>query len=106
MKKIIVALLGFLFCFCSYAYAAEVQATWEYANQPSDLVGFTLYADEQEVWTGNDPNQRLCNFELPLPGPLVIFTITAYDATNESVPSAGYPLDPPPPAVTSLTVSE
>lgn len=104
MKKLICLLM--VIGFCSIAQADRIQATWEYLEPPPDLMGFTIYVEGDEVWKGIDPLQRTCEITCSLNGEPVNFTITAYDAVNESLPSEAYPLDPTPPAPMSLTVVE
>lgn len=86
------------------AGAGMVAATWEYPDPPPDIQGFTIYMNMGQVWTGSLPDQRSCQFELDLTGEPVDFTIVAFDAINESAHSEVFPMDPPPPAPTSLNV--
>lgn len=108
MKKYL--LLALCFCFCFWfgheAHAGEFQASWEYPDVPPDLVGFELYVDGISVWKGIDPLQRTCQFTCSVTGEPVNFTITAYDAVNESKHSEVCRVDPPPVAPMSLTVVE
>lgn len=109
MKKYIPIILSILaLCFWAgwEAQAGEIQATWEYLDPPPDLMGFEIYVEGDSVWKGVDPLQRTCQFACSLTGDPVNFTITAYDAVNESEHSEAYPVDPMPVAPMFLTVVE
>ncbi len=104
MKALLIAIV-ILGISLSNASAASLKATWEYVSPP-DLVGFTIYLDGVEAWTENNLQQRECVFDCDLTGESVGFTLTARDAINENMPSEIFYMDPPPPAPTSLSVSQ
>lgn len=104
MKKYLLLILAL--GFCGIAQAGEIEATWEYLEPPPDLMGFEIYVDGDSVWRGVDPLQRTCQFTCSLTGEPVDFTITAYDAVNESVPSEAYPVNPVPARVMSFSCNE
>ena len=70
------------------AWAGQITATWEYPYEVSDLQGFKLYHEGNQVADITDPSARQWQGEVPnLSDGENNFSLTAYDTAQESEPA-------------------
>lgn len=106
MKKLILFAI-LLMTTCANA-ANQLEVEWTYPTTVTDLAGFKLYQSgiTAPIADIKPPTLRKQTVTVALvPDGNTCYTLTAYDAKQESTPSPEYCFDPPPPAPGGLKIN-